>query len=154
MTDYQEKYNKYKSKYIQLKNYLGTFKHEFSSDSEYNFIMNGGTKQKKEKSINHTEQNVLGIDCIEIHQNEKDKMFKGVMCKSPSIKIRFKTDTIKLAYLVKSCMRLVNKSLPMKSVKKVEITIDKDVQSYDGDKLSEDFNINKKNSITKIIIHL
>jgi len=140
--DFEHKYNKYKSKYLQLKTLLSTY--EGSGFLKKN--MSGGSKKEKENN------NTLKVKCVEVYQDDEEHKFKGIMCKTPPIKIRFKTDEIKTAFLVKSLLRLVNKSLRIKFVKKVEIIEGKKTKEYTGDKLSDNIKISEQGVIDKIII--
>ena len=140
--DFEYKYNKYKSRYLQLKALLSTYK----GSGFLKKNMSGGAKEKKE------DENTLKIKCVEVYQDDDEHKFRGIMCKTPPIGIRFKTDEIKTAFLVKSLLRLVNKSLRIKFVKKVEITENKKTKYYEGDKLDNLIKISERGVIDKIII--
>ena len=141
--DFEHKYNKYKSKYLQLKGLLSTY--EGSGFLKKN--MSGGAIKD-----NKDDDNTLKVKCVEVYQDDEEHKFKGIMCKTPPIKIKFKTDEVKTAFLVKSLLRLVNKSLRIKFVKKVEIIEGKKTKEYKGDELSDNIKISEQKVIDKIII--
>lgn len=146
MQDYKYKYEKYKTKYLKIKESLKN-------------NMSGGADDKNNKKNNNTNNKndpVIKVNCIEVHQKEDDKkFFKGELCKTPPIKIRFHSEEVKLSFIVKSLIRLVNKSLKTKDVKTVEVTEkEKKMKKYDGKDLSEIINLNKNNNYDKIVIRL
>ena len=125
--DFEYKYNKYKSKYLKLKGLLSTYE----SSGFLNQNMEGGSKNKKKYG-----DHIFSVNCVEVIQDKKDNKFKGIMCKTPPIKINFDKDTVKLNVLTKSLVRLINKRIPMKYVTEVIIKQQDKHFKVDGDKLS------------------
>lgn len=148
MQDYKYKYEKYKTKYLKIKESL---KNNMSGGAD-----DKNKDNKKNNKKNNKNDPVIKVNCIEVHQKENDdKFFKGELCKTPPIKIKFHSEEVKLSFIVKSLIRLVNKSLKTKDVKTVEVTEkEKKMKKYDGKDLSEIINLNKKNNYDKIVIRL
>lgn len=145
MANYEYKYNKYKSKYLKLKAYMDTITQQ-----------NGGgdKNDKKDKKLDNKDEYTVQVDCIEIYRDDQDRKSKEILCKTPPIKIRFHTPQIKIAFLIKSLMRLINKNHNIRFVKSVEIIENKDKKIYDGDKLGEDIDLTQKNSFKSVTIKL
>lgn len=151
--NHEYKYNKYKSKYLKLKSLVGDI--NIPLDKKYS--LKGGAKKDTHKKNNDNDKennNILKVNCIEVVQEDENESFKGSMCKTPSIKIRFHSSDVSLAFIVKSMLRLINKSLRIKNVKSVEIKHGDKKDSYKGDNLSKMIDLKKINSFDSVIIKL
>ena len=78
---------------------------------------------------------IFQIKSIDIVQDEEEHKFKGIITKSPPIKIRFHEKEVPWAKVIKAAMGFVNKNLRMKFIKKVTI---KGKKTEKFDKMGDD----------------
>lgn len=135
--DYKEKYEKYKSKYLTKKAEIDIQKGGVKKDTKKTL-----KKDKKDKKENKDKDAkfIFKTHCVEVLRDNKgeEEKFHGTICRTPGLKIRFKTEDVKLPFLVKSLLRIVNKGLRMKYVKEVKLIKGKKETKIKGDKLNDE----------------
>jgi hypothetical protein len=136
MSDFA-KYRKYKSKYLSLKNnkMVGGKKESENSDApadkgEFKFVMH--------------------VSKAHVKQDGKELKYEAQVTKVPPIRLHFRTETIKLAMIVKRLLRFINKRLRMTDVTEVHLKMGKDTKKYKGDKLDEDIDVSKEPKVDEI----
>ena len=128
MEYYQKEYKKYREEYLRKKQSGG-------ADESTDESVDSDTKSDTEGKRRERGKFIVQIKSIHVEQNEKEHKFKGVMTKTPPIKMSFHEKEIKMATLVKAALRFVNKNMRMKFVKEVEISKGKNKDKMKGDKL-------------------
>jgi len=134
--NFEQKYKKYKYKYVQAKK-----------------TQDGGKKDSEEKEQN-TGEFSFKVKCVHVKQSNDTHKFEGKMCKTPAIRMRFKYSEVSWALIVKSLLRFVNKSLRIKFVKKVNAKIGKDKISLEGDNLKDKVDLSQDKEYDEIEILL
>jgi len=92
---------------------------------KYMKTQHGGAEESSESEDEKPKRDrgdfIFQIKSIDIVQDEEEHKFKGIITKSPPIKIRFHEKEVPWAKVIKAAMGFVNKNLRMKFIKKVTI---------------------------------
>ena len=136
-----EKYEKYKIKYLELKEENQKLKSQ-----------NGGGDEKQKKKY-EGESYILNVKSINIKQ-KGEYTYDVSMSRKPAFRIRFYTKSVPKAKVIKSILHFVNKNLRMKFVKNVTITQGKKKDKLAGDKLEGEIDISKEITIDDITINM
>lgn len=124
--DSSHKYDKYKNKYLKLKQQL----------------QDGGAKKDTAEKKDKGESFILEVKSISVKQSGEYK-YSAVMQRDPAFRVRFHYKTVTKAKVVQSLLRFVNRNLRMKFVKDVTFVMGKNKDKFAGDKIEGDMDLSK-----------
>ena len=134
-----EYYQKEFEKYLKRKQTGGADEPTSSEESE---VSNENNENSENNDRRERGRFLVQIKTIHVEQDEEEHKFKGVITKSPPIKMRFHEQEIKMATLVKAALRFVNKNMRMKFIKEVQVTQGKKKDKMKGDKIDGTVDLN------------
>jgi hypothetical protein len=125
------------------------------SSSDVKQTFKKGDKKKGDKVAQQSKgEFVLNVGQISVDQKNDKVVFNGSMSKVPAFRIRFHNKEVKLAKVVKSLLRFINKNLRMKDVKSVVLVSGKKKEKLNGDKLDSVLDLSKELSYDEVTVVL